>query len=174
MARRSPRLKRHAREMRRHPTRAEDRLWSWLRDRRFDGIKFRRQVPIGRYIADFYCADLKLVVELDGAHHRLPGMDEHDDERSLNLSGRGICVLRIPNELLIRDSVMVGEMIHAAVDRLTSRGIDGPPHPPSASSPPCAGEKALDGKQPARNADDQPGLAVDPHPYRRATRPPNR
>ena len=56
MANRSRRLKRYAREMRRNPTRAEDRVWAWLRSRRFDGVKFRRQVPIGRYIVDFYSA----------------------------------------------------------------------------------------------------------------------
>ena len=54
----------HARRMRRAPTRSEDRLWSWLRDRRFSGQKFRRQVPIGRYILDFYCPRLKLVIEI--------------------------------------------------------------------------------------------------------------
>ncbi|WP_367226975.1 endonuclease domain-containing protein [Mesorhizobium sp.] len=50
-------------------TEAEDRLWHELRDRRLDRIKFRRQVPIGKYIADFVCFEAGLVVEIDGSQH---------------------------------------------------------------------------------------------------------
>jgi len=49
--------------MRKAPTRSEDRVWSWLRDRRFGGYKFRRQHPVGDYIVDFYCSELKLAIE---------------------------------------------------------------------------------------------------------------
>ncbi|HEX6100708.1 MAG TPA: endonuclease domain-containing protein [Thermoanaerobaculia bacterium] len=122
----SAHLKRHARAMRREPTRAEDRLWSWLRNRRCAGYKFRRQTPIGRYIVDFYCAELNLVIELDGAHHRTAWMSEYDGERSRALQERGIRVLRIPNELLIRDSVLVGEQIQAAIAEVV-----GSPCPPA-------------------------------------------
>lgn len=101
--------------MRRSPTRSEDRLWAWLRGRRFEGAKFRRQVPIGRYIADFYCAGLKLVIEVDGTHHRMPGMLEYDDERSVELASRGIRVVRIANELLIRDYLVVIDIIRYAL-----------------------------------------------------------
>ena len=111
-------LKRYAREMRRAPTRAEDRLWFWLRDRRCSGFKFRRQMPIGPYIVDFYCAELRLVIELDGSHHRTPWMSESDGRRSLLLQKRGIRVLRIPNELLIADSLTVSEAIQAAIAEL--------------------------------------------------------
>jgi very-short-patch-repair endonuclease len=140
MPKRSSRLKTHAREMRRNPTRAEGRMWCWLRNRRFSGVKFRRQVPIGRYIVDFYCPQLKVAIELDGTHHRVAGMDEYDDRRTRDLRRRGIYVLRIPNELLIRDSLMVSEMISAVI---TGRAESQPPHPPSAPSPPLrsAGEK---------------------------------
>ena len=110
--------------MRRDPTRSEGRMWCWLRNRRFAGFKFRRQVPIGRYIVDFYCAALKLVVELDGTHHRSPGMDEYDDRRTYYLRRLGMRVLRIPNEILIRDSEIVVEMIQEAIDRSASRADD--------------------------------------------------
>ena len=116
-ARRSLRL--HARAMRHEPTRAEDRIWSWLRSRRFGGYKFRRQTPIGRYVVDFYCAELKLAIELDGAHHKTDWMSEYDGDRSRYLEARGIRVLRIPNELLIRDSLLVGEQIQAAIAELS-------------------------------------------------------
>jgi very-short-patch-repair endonuclease len=104
-------LKRHAREMRKMPTRAEDRLWSWLRGRRTFGFKFRRQVPAGPYILDFYCAHLRLAIELDGSQHDTPGMQEYDDRRSAFLGKRGVRVFRIPNELFIRDATMVEEQI---------------------------------------------------------------
>ena len=55
-----------ARKLRREMTEAEGRLWEQLRDRRLDGLKFRRQAPIGSYVADFLCADAMLVVEVDG------------------------------------------------------------------------------------------------------------
>jgi very-short-patch-repair endonuclease len=101
--------------MRHNPTRSEDRLWSWLRGRTFDGYKFRRQVPIGRSIVDFYCAERKLVIEIDGRHHQLPCMAEFDDGRTLELARQGIRVVRIPNELLIRDVLIVVDIIGAAL-----------------------------------------------------------
>jgi len=123
--------------MRHEPTRAESRLWSWLRDRRFEGLKFRRQVPIGPYILDFYCAELELAIELDGRQHDQPDMIDYDSVRSAYLQQRGIYALRIPNEVLIRDPQMVGEMIRWAVAQKT-------PHPPSAPSPLCGGEKGIE------------------------------
>jgi very-short-patch-repair endonuclease len=118
-------------------------MWCWLRNRRFARFKFRRQVPIGHYIVDFYCAELKIVVELDGAHHRLPGMDEYDDQRTSYLRQRGLRVLRIPNEMLVRDSESVVEMIQGAIEDWPRSRENSPPHPPSAPSPPLkgAGEK---------------------------------
>ncbi len=130
MPRMSSRMKRRARAMRRNPTRSEGRVWSWLRNRRFIGYKFRRQVPIGHYIIDFYCAELKLVIELDGTHHRSPGTDEYDDRRTAYLRRRGLHMLRIPNEQLIRDSEIVVEMIQAAIDQCLRSRENVPPHPP--------------------------------------------
>ena len=105
--------------MRHEPTRAEDRIWFWLRDRRCGGYKFRRQTPIGHYIVDFYCAELKLVIELDGRHHETAWMSDYDGERSRELQERGLRVLRIPNELLIRNSILVGEQIQAVIAELS-------------------------------------------------------
>jgi very-short-patch-repair endonuclease len=127
MANRPRQLKHYAREMRRYPTRAEDRVWAWLRSRRFDGVKFR-QVPIGRYILDFFSVDVQVAIELDGSHHLSPDMTDYDGQRTTYLRDRGIEVVRIPNELLIRDSQMAAEMIRAAV---RARMKNAPPHPPS-------------------------------------------
>ena len=137
MAHASPRMKHHARDMRKCSTRAEIRIWSWLRDRRFDGFKFKRQPPMGRYILDFYCAELNLAIELDGRHHDQPQMVEYDEARTRYLAKRGIYVLRIANELLAGDSRIVAEMIQGVIWQLSRRT----PHPPSAPSPLCGGEK---------------------------------
>lgn len=58
-----------AKSLRRNPTEAEKKLWSLLRDRRLAGWKFRRQVPLGPYVVDFYCSEAKLIVEADGGQH---------------------------------------------------------------------------------------------------------
>src|SRR6188474_3040059 len=121
------------RAMRKEPTRAEDRIWSWLRDRRCAGMKFRRQVPIGRSIVDFYCVELKLTIELDGSQHQAAWMADYESERTRDLTRRGVRLLRIPNELLIRDSILVGEWISGVIaEMLATAGCDRePPHPPS-------------------------------------------
>jgi very-short-patch-repair endonuclease len=101
--------------MRQFPTRAEQRLCCWLRNRRFDGRKFRRQHPVGRYIVDFYCPGLKLAIELDGLQHQAMWMIDYEDARTRELRSHGIDIIRIPNELLIRDSMLVEEIILAAI-----------------------------------------------------------
>ena len=66
-------------------------------DRKFHGRKFRRQHPIGPYVADFFCAELGLVLEIDGAVHNNPEQQFHDRERTLVLQGLGFEVIRISN-----------------------------------------------------------------------------
>jgi len=91
-----------AREMRRIPTPSEAILWNALRDRRFRGIKFRRQHVLHPYIVDLYAPVLKLVVELDGGYHE--GRVEADAARDLDLAARyGVCVVRIDAGLVERD-----------------------------------------------------------------------
>lgn len=85
--------KARARRMRREMTPAERALWYALRGRRFMGLKVRRQVPIGAFIADFYCADHRLIIEADGAGHGSP----RDIERDRWLAAKGFHVLRLPN-----------------------------------------------------------------------------
>src|SRR5277367_6680388 len=83
-----------ARAMRRAPTGAERRLWRLLRDRRLDGLKFRRQVPIGPYIVDFLCVGARLIVEADGSQHN---ESPHDEVRDASLARGGWKVLRFWN-----------------------------------------------------------------------------
>src|SRR6185437_4844989 len=84
----------HARAMRRDATPAERKLWRLLRNHQADGLKFRRQVPLGRSIADYYCAAAKLVVELDGVSH-VEG--ERDAVRDMWLTQHGYHVRQPPH-----------------------------------------------------------------------------
>ncbi|MBI2088346.1 MAG: endonuclease domain-containing protein [Deltaproteobacteria bacterium] len=86
------RLRDRARRLRRDQTDVERRLWARLRARRLCGAKFRRQHPIGNYIADFCCVERHLVVELDGGQHAVQA--EADRRRSAFLVRRGYRVLR--------------------------------------------------------------------------------
>ena len=81
-----------ARELRAEQTPQEQQLWQELRAKRFAGFKFRRQEPIGRYIADFVCFKAKLIIELDGGQHAETAA--RDAERDAWLRGRGYNVLR--------------------------------------------------------------------------------
>src|ERR1051326_621302 len=83
-------IRQNARSMRHEPTRPEWKLWRWLRNRRFGDYKFRRQYPIGRYVLDFYCHELKLALELDGSPHEF--RSEYDERRTTELRGYGITV----------------------------------------------------------------------------------
>jgi very-short-patch-repair endonuclease len=86
-----------ARHLRRIATPAEKRLWYHLRNRRLADLKFRRQEPIGDRIVDFYCAEARLVVELDGSGHAYEAQRSLDLERELELQKGGIRVLRFWN-----------------------------------------------------------------------------
>ncbi len=96
------RLKSRARELRNNPTAAEAILWKFLRRRKF-GVEFHRQVPIDRFIVDFYCHELKLALELDGEVHRTLDAKARDSERDTILTGLGISVIRFENESVFRN-----------------------------------------------------------------------
>ncbi len=81
-----------ARELRRDGSRAEKICWDLIRDRRIEGVKFRRQHPIGRYFADFDCASKKLVIEIDGEHHAF--QTEADARRTVDMEREGWRVMR--------------------------------------------------------------------------------
>jgi very-short-patch-repair endonuclease len=93
-------LRKHARAMRRVSTDAERELWFLLRDRRLDGVKFRRQVPFKNYILDFVCFERKLVVEVDGGQH---GNSETDRSRDAALRAEGFQIARYWNNDLLRN-----------------------------------------------------------------------
>lgn len=86
-----------ARDLRRNATAAEELLWKRLRNKQLDNYKFRRQHPVSLYIADFYCHQLKLVIELDGDYHLSSHQRKKDIERTANLISNGLHVLRFTN-----------------------------------------------------------------------------
>jgi very-short-patch-repair endonuclease len=81
-----------ARALRRTPTNAETRLWARLRRKQLDGCRFRRQHPLGPNVVDFFCAEAKLIIEVDGGQHA-----QDTDTRTRWLEGRGYRVLRFWN-----------------------------------------------------------------------------
>ena len=84
-----------------NPTSAESLLWEAVRAKRAGGYKFRRQQPIGAFIADFYCDALRLVVEVDGPIHE--GSVAYDSERDAYFASRGLRVIRFRNEDVLND-----------------------------------------------------------------------
>jgi adenine-specific DNA-methyltransferase len=95
-----------ARQLRRDQTDAEQRLWANLRDRQLGGAKFRRQHPIGPFVADFCCPQRKLVVELDGGQHA-EDVAAAEEKRSRFLEAEGYRVLRFWNHDVLKDTVAV-------------------------------------------------------------------
>jgi len=102
-----------ARELRKGQTDTENEFWELVRNRRFKGVKFLRQHPIEleylgqkkHFVADFYCAKAKLIIELDGSIHE--NQKEHDELRTYLISNLGVRVVRINNEeLKDRESLM--------------------------------------------------------------------
>jgi len=97
----SPAIRQRARELRRSPTSAETQLWQYLRNHRLERLKFRRQHPIGPFIADFYCAQHRLVVEIDGGIHT--GQKDADEARTRQFAAHGYRLLRFWNAQVEED-----------------------------------------------------------------------
>ena len=108
-----------AKQLRREMTKEERHLWyDFLRGY---PVRFQRQKVLGRYIADFYCAQAKLVVELDGSQHYETEAQQKDAERTAFLRGYGLTVLRIPNNEVNKNFRSVCEYIDAAVRQSLSQ-----------------------------------------------------
>ena len=91
-------------------TDAERALWHSLRNRQLGGFKFRRQKPIGSYIADFVCIEKKIIIEVDGGQHAL--QKEHDIKRSEYLKEEGYRVLRFwNNEVLTETDAVLNNIL---------------------------------------------------------------
>jgi very-short-patch-repair endonuclease len=87
-----------AKRLRRNMTPCEKLLWKRLKAGNINGAKFRRQHPIEYYVADFYCHEARLVIEVDGPIHAKPDNREHDENRDAEMNRLGIMVLRFTND----------------------------------------------------------------------------
>jgi very-short-patch-repair endonuclease len=123
-----------AKGLRKRETFPEKVLWDALRNKQFHGLKFLRQHPVGRFVVDFYCHELRLVVEVEGDIHEKPGQQEYDKERFAELEACGKKILRVKNEDVVFKLEGVLERIIAFKTT--------PSHP---SSP--TGEKDVEGLQ---------------------------
>jgi len=108
-----------AKTMRRAPSATERRLWNILRDRRLGGLKFRRQVPVGRYVVDFVCMRHRLIVEADGPLHD----EAYDAVRDDWLRGQNFRVMRFSNEQIDAGPDLVLSAILAAVEAPMRGGV---------------------------------------------------
>ena len=102
-----------ARLLRRNPTQAEQRLWSALRRRQLESLRFRRQVPIRPYVVDFVCFAKRLVIEIDGGQHAREA--DRDTVRTAWLESRGFRVLRFWNNDVLANTEGVVETIRRAL-----------------------------------------------------------
>ena len=112
-----------ARSLRKAPTDAERALWRALRGRQMDGLRFRRQHPLGPYIADFVCLERRLVIEVDGGQHGEPAQSAHDERRSTWLASEGYRVLRFWNRDVLRAIDDVLTTIWGALQEPLARAI---------------------------------------------------
>lgn len=101
----------YSRENRKESTESEKFLWMHLRDRNLVGFKFRRQHPIADFIADFYCHECKVIVEVDGNYHNFIEQRQYDQGRTYELSELKIKVIRFTNREIIEDIDFVLEKI---------------------------------------------------------------
>ena len=95
-----PALLEKARQLRQESTSAEEILWSCLRNRQLNGMKFRRLYNLGQYIVDFYCHEARLVIEVDGLVHQKTDQIQRDQQRDLWASQHGFQILRFTNEAI--------------------------------------------------------------------------
>ena len=101
----------YARKMRKEPTKAEAVVWSWIRRRQINNLRFRRQYRIENYILDFYCPEIKLAIEVDGITHDNDQVYENDQRRQDILKSRGVKILRISDEEVLQRKVDVASWI---------------------------------------------------------------
>lgn len=118
-------MKGKARVLRKNQTDAESLLWYHLRDRHLSGHKFRRQHPMGVFIADFVCIERRIVVEVDGGQHALQG--EEDKRRSAYLKSKGYRVVRFWDNEVLKDTQAVLEANLRTIESDTPSPRPSPP-----------------------------------------------
>ena len=103
----------NAKALRQRSTKAEQYLWQMIRNRQLMGFKFRRQHPLKYFIADFYCHEALLVIELDGSIHELENIKKYNQQRETIINELGITVMRFSNDAVFLEADKVIEKIEA-------------------------------------------------------------
>ncbi|WP_458627856.1 endonuclease domain-containing protein [Winogradskyella sp. PC D3.3] len=114
----NPELKQLARQLRKHSTLPEVLLWQHIKQRAY-GVQFHRQVPMLSYIADFYCHELRLVIEIDGDSHEYSF--QYDTKRQSELEAYGVTFLRFSNEEVKKNMFSVLLVIEEKVGELLGK-----------------------------------------------------
>ena len=114
------------RRLRREPTEPEKKLWRHLRNRQVAGLKFRQQVWLGPYIVDFFCAEARLAIELDGETHIGPEAEAYDERRTAFIEAEGFRLRRFWNNDVMQN-------IEGVVQEIEAAALEPAPHPPAAS-----------------------------------------
>ena len=125
----SERQRSRAKQFRQTMTPAETLLWRYLKANRIDGLGFRRQVPVRKYIADFVCFSAKLIVELDGESHDFEERRKADQTRDAFFVSEGFQILRFSNEQVMSNLEGVVELIRQATASRASRLPPSPTRP---------------------------------------------
>ncbi len=115
-------LKERRRELRKNSTPAEIELWKRLKNKALCGRKFRRQYSVGMFILDFYCAEERLGIELDGSPHFTPENIEYDKMRTEAINNYNIKIIRFENYLIMEDIEKVLEVIKSNFSINTTPG----------------------------------------------------
>ena len=107
----------YARENRKNLTVPEKKIWHEILARKQTGYKFLRQHPFGHYITDFYCRELKLIIEIDGDSHSIQG--EYDCQRTSYFEARGLKVLRFNNRDVLSNIDGIKEFLFGEISKAT-------------------------------------------------------
>ena len=113
----NPKLKEFARQLRNHSTKSEIKLWKYLKGKQMRGYDFHRQKPLLNFIADFYCYELSLVIELDGYTHQFQDTIIKDAIKEKELKKVGLSVLRFEDNEVMNDLKNVLRVIENYIDR---------------------------------------------------------
>lgn len=132
-----------AKNNRKNPTEAEDKLWQSVRNRKIHGYKFRRQHPVNSYIPDFVCLERKLIIEIDGEYHDTVKQKEYDSLREKWLAAASYKMLRFTNEQVLND---IDSVIKAIGDKLLSLTEEESNPVKSGSGSPSPMERELEGE----------------------------
>ncbi len=114
----NPKLKEVARNLRNNMTIAEKSAWRMLKSKQFMGLDFHRQKPIGNFIADFYCSELSLVIEIDGVSHNDDEVKRKDEMKEQYFKSIGLNILRFTDDQVIGNWMLVENEIKKFISEI--------------------------------------------------------